>query len=44
MLFIVFERLINFSFSQSKNSQEVSDRIKSKTVKCLLMKKSFKIV
>lgn len=43
MFFIVFERLINLSFSQSKNSQEVSDHIKSKTGKCLLMKKSFKM-
>lgn len=32
---------VNLSFSQSKNSQEVSGHIKSKTGKILLMKKSF---
>lgn len=36
-----FLRLVNLFFTV-KNSQEVSDHIKSETGKCLLMKKSFK--
>lgn len=43
MAFMLFERLVNLSFSQSKHSQKVSDHIQSKTGKCLLMKKSFKM-
>lgn len=38
MLFILFERLVNLSFSQSKSFQEVSEHIKSKTGKVLLMR------